>query len=67
MINDGKDIDFSVISTNLIRILIPNLCKNMSFCLKSFVFLSYFRNFVSAKREKEKRRNGVIAALLLEA
>ncbi len=39
----------------------------MSFCLKSFVFLSYFRNFVSAKRKKEKRRNGVIAALLLEA
>ena len=45
----------------------PNMCKNMSFCLKSFVFLSYFRNFVSAKRKKEKRRNGVIAALLLEA
>ena len=48
-----------------------SLClKNTSFCLKSFVFLSYFRNFVSRKtqeREKEKRRNGVIAALLLEA
>ena len=45
-----------------------SLClKNTSVCLKSFVFLSYFRNFVSAKREKEKRRNGVIAALLLEA